>query len=171
VRIVRTALAFLGAIVGAVVATPVFVVAAFFRSIAFLTNRLAALLEPPFYTGHQIIQPYAIVGWKMRPNVDGYASGPDGLFHMTTDSEGWRGKTRLADSDLVVFGDSHAFGEGTDDAGYFGNLCREVRVKAIGANGYNTVQELLWIRELAPQLRNKVVLWLIFYGNDLLDNL
>jgi hypothetical protein len=45
------------------------------------------------------------------------------------------------------------------------------RIKAIGANGYNMVQELLWMRRYAPQLAGKLVVWFVYHGNDLFDNL
>src|SRR4029079_11419126 len=33
------------------------------------------------------------------------------------------------------------------------------------------VQEYLWMRRLAPQLRGKMVVWFVYFGNDLYDNL
>ena len=70
-----------------------------------------------------------------------------------------------------MFGDSHAFGHGIDEKHFFANLNRRLRIKSFGVSGYSMVQPLLWMRELAHHLENKLVLWLVFLGNDLADNL
>jgi len=110
------------------------------------------------------------IGWKNRGDVKAYVRG-NRPFHVTTDPEGWRGKASLDDSDIVVFGDSFAFGHGVDDGAFFANRPSAVRVKAIGANAYNMVQTLLWMERLKDRLAGKLVVWLVFYGNDLMDNL
>jgi hypothetical protein len=75
------------------------------------------------------------------------------------------------DSQVVVFGDSFAWGHGIDDENFFSHLTGAVKVKTVGSDGYNLVQELLWMRRLAPQLRGKLVVWFIYFGNDLYENL
>ncbi len=72
--------------------------------------------------------------------------------------------------EVIVFGDSYAFGHASSDKYFFADLNPNLRVKAIGANGYNMVQEYLWIRELASRMRGKLVVWFIYLGNDLTDN-
>ena len=47
----------------------------------------------------------------------------------------------------------------------------ELSIKAIGAPGYSMVQELMLITQLAPRLGGKLVVWFIYPGNDLTDNL
>jgi hypothetical protein len=95
----------------------------------------------------------------------------DGVFHIVTDAQGWPGTTSIAESDVVVFGDSYAFGYGVNVEDFFAERHHGVRIKAIGAPAYNMVQEVLLMRQLSPQLAGKLVVWFIFVGNDLHDNL
>jgi hypothetical protein len=93
-------------------------------------------------------------------------------FHVRTDADGWRGPgVTIEDADVVLFGDSFAFGHGADEDRFFANLRGGPKIKAIGANGYSMVQGLMWMRRYAPRLRGKTVVWLVYYGNDLYDNL
>ena len=110
------------------------------------------------------------VGWKPKANLNSYVR-VDGVYRLTTDAQGWRGTTRIDDSDVVVFGDSYAFGYGVSDKDYFASLRNGFKIKAIGVNGYNMVQELLWMRKLSDKLNGKIVIWFIYHGNDLLENL
>jgi len=93
------------------------------------------------------------------------------VCHLTTDGEGWRGRTELRESDIVVFGDSFAFGYGVDDKKFFAGLNPDVRIKSIGVNGYNMVQSLFWMERLSVQLTGKLVVWFVYFGNDLYENL
>jgi hypothetical protein len=96
----------------------------------------------------------------------------DDLFWSSTDPDGWRDeRVRLEASEIAVIGDSFAWGLGIDDRDFFGGRLRSPRAKAVGTIGYSMVQELLWMRELAPSLRGKVVVWLVYFGNDLHDNI
>jgi hypothetical protein len=47
----------------------------------------------------------------------------------------------------------------------------DLPIKAIGAPGYSMVQELILITQLAPRLGGKLVVWFVYPGNDLTDNL
>lgn len=112
------------------------------------------------------------VGWRNRPNLDTHALAANGsVFRITTDEDGWRGATRLEDCDIVAVGDSFAYGQAASDSDFFGAQARGLSVKAIGANGYSMVHVTLLIEALAPRLAGKPVVWLVFYGNDLHDNL
>lgn len=166
----RTLLAVITTMFGMLLAVPVLVLAVPLFVVSFLTRRIAYRLEPQVMVWGQLIEFCPTIGWKPKPHLDGYALADD-VFYLTTDADGWRGKTSIDESEVVIFGDSHAFGHSADDQYYFGNLSGAARIKAIGANGYNLVQELLWMRELSPKLRNKLVVWFIFSGNDLLDNI
>jgi len=110
------------------------------------------------------------IGWRNRGNLQAHVRG-NRPFYVTTDREGWRGRASLEESDIVIFGDSFAFGHGVDDDSFFANRPSAVRIKAIGANAYNMVQTLLWMERLRDRLAGKLVVWLVFYGNDLVDNL
>lgn len=134
-----------------------------------LVGRLTRLFEPKAVSWHHLVEFEPVIGWKPKANLDAHGQA-EVVFHLTTDSMGWRGQTTLAESEVVVLGDSFAFGHGIDERHFFGEVGR-VRIKAVGTNGYNMVQELLWLRRLSFQLRGKLVVWLVYHGNDLYENL
>ncbi|HXG51598.1 MAG TPA: hypothetical protein VNN77_09370 [candidate division Zixibacteria bacterium] len=131
---------------------------------------IARCLEPGIARWGELIEFEPEIGWKPAANLSTFHLAED-VYQVSTDRQGWRGKTDLEQSDVVVFGDSFAWGFGIDDKRYFGNLLPDVRIKAIGTNGYNMVQELLWMRRLALKLKDKLVVWFIYFGNDLYENL
>lgn len=169
----RIVLAAIGALLGLVVIFPIVLFGLPFWTFAWLTRVICRLLEPPIYHWHQLVDFDPIVGWKSKAHVDAHClAEPAGeIFHVRTDAQGWRGKASIAESDLVVFGDSFAFGYGVHDEFCFSELNSELRIKGIGAPGYNMVQSLLWMRHLSSHLKNKLVVWLICVQNDLFDNL
>lgn len=169
----RTVSAFVAALVGGVLVLPVAVVALLLFGMARLTGWIAARLEPPHLPWNELIAFDPELGWKPKPDLDVYylADRDPEVFHVVTDADGWPGRRRIDESDVVVFGDSFAFGFGVDAERSFAADGPGPRVKAIGAPGYNGVQELLWMRKLAPALAGKLVVWLLYYGNDLYDNL
>ena len=120
-----------------------------------------------------LIQYHPVIGWKPKPNMKTYAKGTrEHIYELTTDEDGWRkGKNGIADNDVYVFGDSFAFGFGANDDEFFANLLLRPRIKAIGANGYNMVQELILMEKYAPLFKNKTVVWFIYHGNDLYENM
>ena len=134
------------------------------------TRALARLLEPAYLTRDQLIEYDPTFGWKPRANLNTRHLMVD-VFRISTDGDGWRGRSSLADSDVVVFGDSFAAGYGVDEEHIFANLSSEPRIKPIGIGGYSMVQAFLWMNELAPSLSGKLVVWFIYLGNDLYDNL
>ena len=95
----------------------------------------------------------------------------DDVFHLRTDQNGWPSTVSVEDSDIIVFGDSHAFGYGVDQESAFFQLNPNIRIKPIGVPGYNVVQEFLVMERLAFQLRGKMIVWFIYIGNDIYDNL
>ena len=119
-----------------------------------------------------ILQFEPIVGWKVQPNLDTHYLALDNeVCHIMTDSQGCVGNSSLSESDMVVFGDSFAFGYGVDSCDAYFNLTTNLKIKAISAPGYSMVQELLLMREFASSLCNKIVVWFICLENDLYDNL
>jgi hypothetical protein len=166
----RAFLAYFAAFWAFLAALPVLVLAAPFLIVSTLTRGLARWLEPPYLTRDQLIAYDPEFGWKPRPNLDTHHLMVD-LFHIRTDADGWRGRSTLEESDIVVFGDSFAAGYGVGERQFFANLRAEPRIKPIGIGGYSMVQELLWMQRLAPALRGKIVVWFVYFGNDLYDNL
>src|SRR5262245_54667013 len=168
--ITRAILAFVAAVAGLLVVVPVVLMALPLVIIGTGTRLLARLFEPAYATRDQLIEFDPVFGWKPRANLNTYHLMAD-LFRIRTDQHGWRGRSTVAESDLVVFGDSFAAGYGVDEERIFANLTARPRIKPIGIGGYSMVQELLWMKELAPSFRGKLVTWFIYLGNDLYDNL
>jgi hypothetical protein len=166
----RTVLAFTAAALGVVLMVPLLVVAAPFLLVSACTRALARVFEPSYLTRDQLIQFDSVFGWRSRANLNTHHLMGD-VFRIQTDADGWRGRATLAESEVVVFGDSFAAGYGVGEQRLFANVCARPRVKPIGIGGYSMVQELLWMKELAPSLRGKLVVWFIYFGNDLYDNL
>lgn len=168
----RTVLATIAAIVALPLVFSAIIIAAPFRAVAGATARLARRLEPPAHRWDELTEYHAEVGWKPKPNLVTHALDFNGEpFHVVTDDEGWRGSGTVAASEVVVFGDSFAFGNAIDEEAFFANLPGAVRIKAIGAPGYNMVQSLWWMERTGPQLAGKNVVWLLYPANDLEDNL
>jgi hypothetical protein len=172
-NIIRTLLGVIFGLLGMLLALPLVVIGLPFWMVAFCTKTLSRMLQPTAASWEQLIEFEPTVGWKTKANLNTYALDlVDDTFHVTTDAAGWRIQmSSIEESDIVVFGDSFAFGAAADDAVFFTECHPQVRIKALGANGYNMVQELLWMERLAPQLQGKLVVWCIFLGNDLYDNL
>jgi hypothetical protein len=166
----RIVFAWTAALVGLVLVLPLLLVVVFFRGVSACTRAVARVLEPDYLTRDQLIEFDPVFGWKPRANLNTHHLMVD-VFRIATDAQGWRGRSTLADSQVVVFGDSFAAGYGVDEDQLFANLHAQPLIKPIGIGGYSMVQELLWMNELASSLQGKLVVWFIYLGNDLYDNL
>ena len=170
--IIRSILAAIASLFGMLMSVPIILLGFPFWVIAFLTRVFSRLFRKRAIPWQKIIEFYPTIGWKPKANLNAYALGQDSeIFHFTTDSEGWRGKNNIEKSEIVVFGDSFAFGFAADDGVFFAELNHKLCIKAIGACGYNMVQSLLWMERLSSKLKGKLVIWFIYYGNDLYENL
>ena len=169
----RVFLAAIAAFIGILLAVPVVVLALPFWAVALLTRAFARYLEPSYVSWDQLMEFAPVIGWKPKANLNAHylTMVEDGVFHIVTDAQGWPGTASIAASDVVVFGDSYAFGYGVNAEASFAACRPEVRMKAIGAPAYNMVQEMLLMHQLSAQLADKLVVWFIFVGNDLYDNL
>jgi hypothetical protein len=155
-----------------VVLSPVFLVAVVLLAFVSTVRAFGRLLEPAFVTWSELVEFNRTLGWKPRPNMDGhYLADQDDVFRIVTDSEGWPGRRSLDESDIVVIGDSFAFGYGIDTNRSFAELDPSLRIKAVGAPGYSMVQPVLLMEQLGPRLRGKLVTWFAYLENDLQDNL
>lgn len=168
----RNLLGFLAAPVALVLTLPAAVAAAPFLLVGAASRLLARLLRPETAEWDEPIRFDPEIGWMPHPNLDVYHRDLNGdTYRIRTDASGWRGHRRtIAESHVVVFGDSFAFGNAISDRFFFANLPGEVRIKAVGAPGYNMVQSLLLMERYAPELTGKLVVWLVYPGNDLEDN-
>lgn len=170
--LLRMVLAAAAGSVGLMLAVPIVLLGLPFFAVSTCVRFLVPRFEPACIRWPDIFMFDADLGWKAKENLDCYClEERDDVFHIRTDGDGWPGTRSITNSDLVVFGDSHAFSYGVDHDKSFPELIPDLHVKAIGAPGYNMVQELLLIECLAPQLRGKLVVWFCYIGNDLYDNL
>lgn len=160
----------LGPPAGAVLLAPVLLLALPLWAVSAITRWLSRFLEPSSLPWQDLVQYEPVVGARTRPNLDVYGRGED-VFRLTTDAEGWRGHTTLDDADVVVFGDSFAFGHGVDDDQVYAERTPGLAVKPIASDAYSMVHGLLWMQRLAPRLAGKTVVWFVYCGNDLADNL
>jgi hypothetical protein len=168
----RLLIAFAAAVPCFILLLPAFVVATMLVAFAAAVRWLAAMLEPRFVPWNELMSYESGLGWKPRPGLDThYLADFDDVHHIVTDGEGWPGRRSLDDSDIVVIGDSFAFGYGVDTARSFAQLNPAVRVKAVGAPGYSMVHGVLLMERLGYRLRGKLVVWFVYLENDLQDNL
>ncbi|MBL8074617.1 MAG: hypothetical protein JNL29_09615 [Nitrospira sp.] len=169
---IRFILAIFAATLGLILIIPVLAGGLVFMIVASLVHTIAGWLEPPVLRWQQIYEFDAELGWKAKAHLDCHLlEDRDDIFHVVTDEHGWPGTMTIERSEVVVFGDSHAWGYGVDHKKAFSQLDPSVPLKAVAAPGYNLVQELLLLEQLAYQLKGKLVVWFVYIGNDLFDNL
>jgi hypothetical protein len=167
----RFVLAVPAALAALALALPVAVLALPFWLLSAAVRHLPRLWQPKVVSWHHIVQFDPVVGWRPRSHLDAYYEvRNDDICRLVTDAEGWPGRHSLDGSDVVVFGDSFAFGFGADPGSSFTDLNPDIRVKAVAAPGYSMVHSLLLMRELAGRLAGKLVIWLVYLENDLHDN-
>jgi hypothetical protein len=168
----RIGLAFAAAVVALVLALPIVVLGLPFWLTALFVRAVARRVQPPVARREDMFLYDPVLGWRARPdlNVHIFAERDD-VFRVTTGPDGWHGRGRIEESDVIVLGDSHAFGYGVDADATFAAVSVSPRIKGLGAPGYNMVQELLLLRAVEARLAGKLVAWLAYAGNDLFDNL
>ncbi len=170
--VVRTCIATITVLVGLILVTPVLLLGLPFWAVSFLTRSLFPLCQPTIIRWPQMFRYDPTLGWTTKANLNCHClEDRDDVFHVMTDEYGWPKTASLADSELVVFGDSYAFGYGVDHKSAFFRLNPNLPIKSIGVPGYNLVQEFLLMKQLSPQLSGKLIVWFIYLGNDLYDNL
>jgi hypothetical protein len=149
---------------------PIALVAVALWIVSASVRALARLIEPRHLTRDQLVQFDPILGWKWRPNLRTHHQVVD-FYRLTIGADGWPGGIAIEDADVVVFGDSFAAGYGVDAGHSYARIARAARVKPVAVVGYAMVQELICMRQQARALRGKRVVWLVYLGNDLYDNL
>jgi hypothetical protein len=168
----RLGLALGAAVVALLLTLPIAALSLPFWLTALLVRALAARLRPSVARGTDLFIYDPVLGWRARPDLDAYVSDVSAeAFRIRTGPDGWHGRGTIEDSEVVVLGDSHAFGYGVDADATFAAVSLQPRIKALGAPGYNMVQELLLLRAVHARLAGKMVVWLAYAGNDLYDNL
>jgi lysophospholipase L1-like esterase len=119
-----------------------------------------------------VADPY--LGFRYRPNFTGRLTHGDLDFTFTTDEKGFRNSSPLPDeADIVVLGDSMAFGYGVpDDATWSHQVAMQFpayTVSNFGLIGGSPQQYLRILETEALALHPKLVLFMLFLGNDLND--
>lgn len=160
----------LGPVAGVPLAAPAALLLPFWV-VAGLTRWLRRRLPlEPAVTDENLVVFEPEIGARPRPHLDTYSRAED-VFRLRTDADGWRGTATLDDADVVAVGDSFAFGYGVDDADVFTEVTTGMSIKAVASPAYSMVHGLLWLRRLRDHLRGRPVVWVVYTGNDLADNL
>jgi hypothetical protein len=173
---VRLAVASFSSSLAIIVSLPILIIGLPFWLVGIVQRGLYILLRrlrPLPSSWDALIQYDPVIGWKPKPNLNTYARDMGGNYYkLTTDEYGWRKSLNGSEGhDVIVFGDSFAFGFGANDKEFFANVLSSPRIKTIGANGYNLVQQLMLMEEYKTMLYGKVVVWFVYHGNDLYENL
>jgi hypothetical protein len=151
---------------------PVFAVGLPVLLFAVAVRALGRRFEPRVVPWRELVTFDPVLGWKPRPALDAhYLAEYDDVFRVVTDDEGWPGRRSLDDSEVVVIGDSFAFGYGIDTDRSFAEVNPRLPSKAVGAPGYSMVQGVLLMEQLGRRLARKLVVWMVYLENDFQDNL
>ena len=164
---------FVASLLGLVLVLPALLIALPLWGFSASVQAIAARQARRSVPWEELIEFEPEIGWKPRPNLrSSYADKNGDRCTAQTDDEGWPGARQIEESDVVVFGDSFAFGYGVDARDAYHSQGRPgCRIKSVGCPGYNMVQSLLWMRRYADRLRGKSLVWFICMENDLAENL
>jgi len=113
-------------------------------------------------------------GYLLRPHFTGRTGRGDFHFTFHTDEHGFRNPSPWpARADVVVVGDSLAFGYGVDDDQAWPRLVAKalpgIDIINLGLAGFGPQQYLRVLESYGFALHPKLVLFMLFSGNDLID--
>lgn len=117
------------------------------------------------------------LGWRLAPDWSGQHVHADYQVSYQTNSEGFRAiKSSSEDSNIIaVIGDSFTFGLGVHNNENFVQLLDERNTGTSFHNysvpGYSNDQQWLLLQQQADLAAADHVLWVVYLGNDLFDNL
>jgi lysophospholipase L1-like esterase len=116
----------------------------------------------------------ARLGWKLAPGWQGGHSHHDFEVNYRVNPLGFRGDELdfVRPGSVMFLGDSFTFGLGVNDDEIFTELLSQStdrNVLNVGVPGYSNDQQLLMLDKLV-EYRPDVVVWVVYLGNDLLDN-
>ena len=107
-----------------------------------------------------------LVNWLGIPTEQRYQ------IDVKFDSQGFRNDHEIERAPVVVIGDSFPEGVLIAQGDLLSSRLRNLlptEVANLGQGGYGPQQELITLRRFGIKLQPKIVLWLFFEGNDLLD--
>jgi hypothetical protein len=169
---IRFALSVTAAFIGIVLVVAIFVLLIPFWVFNILVNTIHTVLSKRGTPWEKILQFRPKIGWQPSPNLKTrYFDRIGDCCSIITDDEGWPGQHSIDDSDIIVFGDSFAFGYGVNMNRAYYSRTNGLLIKPVGAPGYSMVQELMLMRRYAHRLRGKLVVWFVCVENDLAENL
>jgi hypothetical protein len=171
----RLVIAALSGFVGLLLVLPVLVLAFPFVAMAYWIRLVARVTEPSIAgkeADEKLIRFDPELGWRPCANLDThYLPRRDDIHPIRTDEEGWPGHLSVEESEIVVVGDSFAYGYGARPGQAFWEQAPELKVKPIGCPGWDMVQEMEAMRSLGDRLTGKLVVWFIYLENDIPDSL
>lgn len=114
------------------------------------------------------------LGWKLAPGWQGRHVHHDFDVSYRVNSLGFRGDDLdfARPNSIMFLGDSFTFGLGVDDDEVFTELLNQSSEQIYlnaGVPGYSNDQQLLLLEKLTDY-RPKELIWVVYLGNDLLDN-
>lgn len=100
---------------------------------------------------------------KITVNVDdmGFRNDHNGNFQIDTSRDR-----------ILLIGDSMTFGQGVEYSKTFSALLDQDKYQAInaGVSRYSPINTYLYLQDLGPKIKPKIVVYTFFIGNDLSDN-
>lgn len=145
-----------------------------------LAEVVLTLVAPQIHRLPTVWEPDERLGWRHIPGARGRLINPEFDVEYRIDDQGRRSHKRVsaAATRIVLFGDSFAEGWGVDvDAGLAARLeaslaasGRPAAVDNYAVAGYGTDQSLL-LYEATPGVRGADLVLLLFYANDLWNNM
>ncbi|MCS6878208.1 MAG: SGNH/GDSL hydrolase family protein [Geminicoccaceae bacterium] len=135
----------------------------------------AAIAGDTDTSGRDMLSDDPEIGFLYRPHSQGRIARDDLDFSFRLDSFGFRNpEPRPAKADLVILGDSMAFGYGASDGRDWVSLLRarfpELAIVNLGLIGSGPLQQLAVYERFGRPLAPALVVQVVFAGNDVHDD-
>ncbi len=152
---------------------------AFSIGIAIVICEVSLRIFLPQISNHiRMFEPDPTLGWKFIPNGKWKIVYPGGIRNVIEiNSMGFRDHTPQSDQKrkLLVLGDSFVSNVSVKDKEVFTELMEDqlknYEVLNFGVVGYGQVQEYLLLQKWIKEIKPDVVLLIIYFGNDFIDNI
>ena len=120
-----------------------------------------------------------VLGWKNKPNAEGFLTMPDSKTYIRINSKGLRDreyeyKKPNEIKRIVVLGDSFTWGYGVEDKERYSEILEDdledCQVINMGVTGYGTDQELLTFKTEGVKYSPDLVIVAFQIGSDIVNN-